>query len=82
MEDVKNNPDKPWNWGELSINKFKYDKSLQVFQYIKLKRFLPQSLKSTKYKKIFSHTSQDFWKWYCGDGGIGRSVDVMRSGCT
>ena len=87
MNDVKDNPDKPWNWSWLSSNKFKYDKSLQKIQYKKLRNqcgslFETRVLKNKmKYKRVFSHHSQDFWKWYCGDGGIGRSVDVMRSGC-
>ena len=87
MNDVKNNPDKPWNWDELSNNKFKYDKSLQKVQYKKLKIYCVRIeetgvLKNKmKYKRVFSHRSQDFWRWYCGEGGIGRRVDVMRSGC-
>ena len=78
IKDVKDNPDKPWNYYYLSCNKFKYDKSLQKIQFNKLKSINKNKM---KYKKVFSHRSQDFWKWYCGDGGIGRSVDVMRSGC-
>ena len=78
MKDVKDNPDKPWDWNSLSYNKFKYDKSLQKVQFNKLKSLDKNKI---KYKKVFSHKSQDFWKWYCGEGGIGRNVDVMRSGC-
>ena len=78
MNDVKNNPYKPWNWKCLSMNKFKYDNSLQKIQYKKLKSINKNKM---KYKRVFSHRSQDFWKWYCGERGIGRSIDVMRSGC-
>ena len=87
MEDVKDNPDKPWDWEGLSYNKFKYDKSLQKVQFNKLKNhcvtgvFKSINKNKMKYKRVFSHRSQDFWKWYCGENGIGRSVDIMRSGC-
>ena len=61
MKYVKDNPDKDWNLVELSNNKFKYDKSLQ-----KIKKSLVtgdlKSINKMKYKRFFSHMSQDFWK--------------------
>ena len=78
IKDVKNNHDKPWNWNYLSCNKFKYDNSLQKIQCNTLKQITNIF---HKYKRVYSHPSQDFWKWYCGDRGIGRSIDIMRSGC-
>ena len=45
---VKNNPDKPWNWGNISMNKFEKDKEL----------FIEEAYK----KHLASYKIQNWWK--------------------
>ena len=86
LEFVISHPEKPWDWTSLSVNKFKYDKGLQRMHINKLKR-IRTKVKSFRIKNwyklylLIKDPSQCFWKWYCGEGGIGRVVDIKRAGC-
>ena len=85
-EFIISHPNKPWNWYELSNNEFKYDKCLQKLHINKLKQIRTR-VKSFRIKNwyglylLIRDPSQCFWKWYCGEGGVGRMVDIARAGC-
>ena len=78
---LENYPDKPWDWSNLSYNKFKYDPVLEKLHFIRLKR-IRKKVKSFKiknwYKLYLLTKTQAFWVWYCGPNGIGRKVDEKR----
>ena len=73
IKDVIENSDKPWDWSLLSDNTFKYYSRFKCVKSIR-----------SKYKNIdfriysLKHHSQKFYKWYCGEGGIGRRIDNER----
>ena len=75
------NPDKPWNDFFLSLNKFKLDVNLNDLHFRKIKSIkskIKNSHKNFFYSYIIKHPSQKFYKWYCGEGGIGRIIDNER----
>ena len=107
MNDVTKNPDKPWDWNELSnnpgislndilkninnswnwsyvsFNTFKFDDRLnnthlKKLQLMRLRSKFFRSKSCFKLYKILTHPSQKFYKWYCGEGGIGRRIDNER----
>ena len=79
IEDVLRNPDKDWGWSFISYNKFKYDTALNTLHLRKLKRIKCNSGSCNfKLYSVIKHPSQKFYKWYCGEGGIGREIDNNR----
>ena len=64
-------------WENLSQNKFKYDTNLNLI-HIKRVKYVRQKCKIYKNYFLIKHPSQKFYKWYCGEEGIGRKIDNER----
>ena len=70
-----------WNFDWVSCNKFKYNKELRELHERKIKKSKLRGFNMKNWyllNLVIKHPSQKFYKWYCGEGGIGRRIDNQR----
>ena len=59
-----------------NIDAYYNDDTLVTSKYEKIVYL--KNIKSDEYKAYYISTQREFWKYYCGEQGIGRQVDMKR----